>query len=826
MSQTPWMKSALALSIASTIATTIASHSYAQDDQPHRTLEEVVVTAQKRTESLQDVPISISAVSGEKLADAGIEKIEDIISFIPNIHMTESGLSTQLRIRGMGSGNNQAFEQSVGQYVDGVYYGRPQLLRAPFLDLASVEVLRGPQSVLFGKNSIAGAINMRTARPTDEFEGFISANYAPAQNQQELTGVVSGPITDTLRARLALRSYTEDGWMENTLLDKDSPARDEQSARLTLDWTPTDSLSLSLKLEQNTFDGEGRQLEIIEDNPSPQSLSQIAGVSDPNTAAFLDQFPSTYSNIASVLFNQPAFEAEQNFERQANVDEFSNNDMSNYTFNAEYQLGENTLNWVTGWVEYEYDELCDCDFTSADSFQVFLNEEFEQFSQEIRITSPTGGTVEWIAGAFYQEYDMTYDEDFIISDGGLLATAVNGRYNNLIDLGNFGTRRLYEQTSEAWSVFAQATWNISDTLRLTLGGRFTEEDKEGARSMTIVDFSDGSIPAAVTDSVNCSPGTFTNISETFSIPCVINNVFGVDTQQASTGNRGNNLVGDRTEREFTPLVNLQWDATDDLMVYAAYTEGFKAGGFDTRSNSNAVFEFEDEGATAYEIGFKSSLFGGEAELNGAFFYTEYDNLQVSQFDGAIGFNVVNAAESVIQGFELDGRWAATDYLTVSYGLAYNDFEYTNFPVGGCYQGETPNGIDIDGDGTLDTCDYTGRSGTFAPKKTFNLGAEYIRPITSDINFRSLFDAQYVDNHDVHENQDPKYDIDPYTTVNLRVGIESESWAVALVGKNLTDESVLTYVSNAPLSDSVFGTNTYYGFLRRPRSVAVEGTYRF
>lgn len=226
-------------------------------------LEEVIVTAQKRAESLQDVPISISTMSGEKMDEAGIFKIEDLQLFTPNLSMTETGISTQIYIRGIGTGNNQGFEQSVGQYVDGVHYGRQQLLRAPFLDLERVEVLRGPQGILFGKNSIAGAINMTTAKPTDEFEGKISGKYSPDGDITEFVGMVSGGITDNLFGRLVARQYDEEGWMENTTLNEDEPERDEFAIRGQLLWNATDNLSIGFKAEYDEFDVNGRQIEIV-----------------------------------------------------------------------------------------------------------------------------------------------------------------------------------------------------------------------------------------------------------------------------------------------------------------------------------------------------------------------------------------------------------------------------------------------------------------------------------------------------------------------------------------------------------------------------------
>tara|TARA_R100000005_G_scaffold94720_1_gene73619 strand:- start:9600 stop:10319 length:720 start_codon:yes stop_codon:yes gene_type:complete len=194
-------------------------------------LEEVVVTAQKRSQSLQDVPISINAVSGEKLKEAGITRIADLQVYVPNLTMSEAAIGSNIYIRGVGSQVNQGFEQSVGTYVDGIYFGRPRQLRAPFFDLERVEVLRGPQSILFGKNSIAGALNLVSAKPTDEFEGSVSALLEPDHGELETSLVLSGPLSDTLSGRLALRYREMDGFIDNVAKGIDEMETEETVVR-------------------------------------------------------------------------------------------------------------------------------------------------------------------------------------------------------------------------------------------------------------------------------------------------------------------------------------------------------------------------------------------------------------------------------------------------------------------------------------------------------------------------------------------------------------------------------------------------------------------
>jgi len=571
--------------------------------------------------------------------------------------------------------------------------------------------------------------------------------------------------------RLAYRSYKEDGYMENTFTGDDEPNHDEEAIRATLVWDATDDLSITFKAERDTFDIKGRQIEIIEDE------SNFSGT------------------LSGAPFNQPAFDNKLDYNRQADGNDYSENELENYTLTVDYQIGDYTLTSVTGYVSYDFKDNCDCDYTPAELFVLPLEEEYSQLSQEVRLTSPGGETVDWIVGAFYQENDQEFSDAIQVTTTSVLPnylSIANGS-NIFQTLAGTEAPREYEQSSETWAVFGQATWNITDTVRLTLGGRYTTEDKEGERSIDIA-----SIGGTVDGPTAIAYG-----------------LLGVETNQGT----GHDLKGDRSESVFTPLINAQWDVNEDVMAYASYTTGFKAGGFSARANNTASFEFEEETVTSFEVGAKTTLLDGAAELNIAYYYTEYEDLQISQFDGALGFNVGNAKESTVQGIELDGRWLLSEGLTLSYAASYLDFEYKDFTNGNCYKGQTPDG---DGSGASQLCDYTGKSGQYTPKKTMNLSLDYIYPLTDGLELRSTVDAQYLDSQNVDPNLDPRNQIDAYTTVNARLALSADQWSVALVGKNLTDEEIVTYAGKAPLAPA----GTEYGFVKRPRTVAIEGKYRF
>ena len=238
-------------------------------------LDEIVVTAQQRAESLQDVPVSVAAVSAEKMSDAGVVDLQGLSEYVPNFTINETGISTTITIRGISSGINPGFEQSVGMYNDGVFYGRGQLARIPMIDMERVEVLRGPQGILFGKNSIAGAVSQITAKPTDEFEGSITALYEPDHGEEDLRLVVSGPLAENLSGRLALLTRDLDGYVKNAFNGQDEQQESEDVIRASLRWDINEDVTANLKVSRSTFDVIGRNLEVYNSIGAPDHITVL-----------------------------------------------------------------------------------------------------------------------------------------------------------------------------------------------------------------------------------------------------------------------------------------------------------------------------------------------------------------------------------------------------------------------------------------------------------------------------------------------------------------------------------------------------------------------
>lgn len=806
------MSAVLAVSLT-VVALSLPVSALAQQDSAGALLEEIIVTAAYRAQGLQDVPVSVSAVTGDMILEAGIQKAEDIQFLVPNFSLTETGISTNTFIRGIGSGINQGFEQSVGTYIDGVFFGRAQQIRAPFLDLERVEVLRGPQSILFGKNSVAGALNITTAKPTDSFEGRFLASTEFEDSETIVEGMLSGPFSDNVRARLAARSRNLDGYMQNATLGRDEPNREDWVVRGTLEFDVTPELTATIKADIAEFDVTGRHIEII--NEQPAAAGPFTGLE--------------YNQILSLVFGQDASVANvvQDDIRSSNGD-FSFNESASYSLTLDWSIGEYELKSISAFSTFEYDEFCDCDFTGATVFGAALQEQYDQFSQEIRLSSPLWDNYDYIVGAYYQTSDHDFFDQIIVPIDSVLVPAINGASPGAGDLVA-GTQAARTATVDAdvLSAFAQFNWHASDRFSVQLGGRITSDKRDGFRSLTIEDDSGNPLPALQVGA-----------------PIVYADAFGItSTNLAALGPAGAFFIstlgvlpvsGTRDKTKFSSELKGVWNINDDTMLYASWSNGFKSGGFDFRANNRGVFpdmatsfEFDDEEASNYELGGKFKFAGGAAELNVAAFFTDFEDLQISIFDGTLGFNVGNAATAEIMGLEVDGRWAATDYLTISGGFAVTDFEFTDFRNGQCYFGQTPN-VDLDGDGTDELCDYTGNSNQLVSDFQGNLSFDFAFPIAADMELTALFGVFYTSEYDASATFDPGLVQDGYSKFNARFGYgpASGNWEIALLGKNLSDEKVLQFGGDTPLAGSTFGAKSNYAFYSRGRTLSLQGMFRF
>jgi len=853
MSYLKYLKTTSALIPLTLMSGVFASTQSMAAEEESITLDEIVVTAQYREQSLQDVPISVSVIDGDFIQKQSIEKMADLQFSVPNFTMAESGIGTNVFIRGIGSGNNQGFEQSVGIYVDGIHHGRAQQSRAPFLDLARVEVLRGPQSILFGKNSVAGALNITTARPTEEFEGSISLAYEPNDDEKEATLVLSGPVSDKVRVRLAARYHDLDGYIENLTLGQNEPNQEDWTIRGTAEFDVNENLTATLKVERSEFDVLGRNIEI--DGEIAPTAGPFAGLQ--------------YSQILAGAFGQDASVLNNTLDgkRHANGD-FSNNQQTEVVFTLDWQMGDHVLTSISGYSDFKFDDNCDCDFTGGDVFTLPLSEQFEQYSQEIRLTSPGGETVDYILGAYFQTSNHGYQDALEVTGTSVLVPLLNGNpgfapFAPLFGaLGVTGAGDLFANTAaprdakvdaEVYSAFAQVSWHMSDRFTLQLGGRLTHETKEGSRNLTVTNldgtalsgaklltpdfygfaFDIGTDNAAGANLLPVLTGILTDSLGPVAGPptaAALAAGFGPTFTGSQLLNGTHPVLGSRKETNFSPDIKLTFDVSDDTMLYASWVKGSKSGGFDFRANNRGreatmeeAFEFEDESATNYEIGGKLMVADGAAEINFAGFFTKFDDLQVSIFDGTLGFNVGNAAKAEVLGFEVDGRWQATESLTLNGSVAYTDFEFKDYVNGQCYFGQAPFGPSAaNGD-----CDYSGLTTQLVSDWQATAGFNHVYNINDDLSVNTSGNLFYTSEYHASPQLDPKLIQPGYVRLNARIGLMSEAgWELAVLGENLTDKKVKLFAADAPLSGSTFGAIANYNFMSRGRTITIQASMKF
>lgn len=735
-------------------------------------LEEIVVTAQKRAEGLSDVPISISVVSGERIESYGQANLEAVSSSVPNLKITQTAIANRIAIRGIASGDNKGFEQSVAMFVDGIYYGRDQLSRMPLVDLQRVEVLRGPQPTLFGKNAIAGAINVVSRRPTEEFEGSVSASYEFEHKEKRITGVLSGPISEAIGARVVGYYRDMDGYFFNTRQNRTEPNVREAFVRGIVDFKGDGPLSADLKLEYADFKTKGQ----------PREIFGPVG-------------------IYSAVFAGPLFvETNEDYVR-ADGGYLSKNKIFNSVLNVNLELGEHTLSSVTGYLDYKVNETIDVDFIGPDLLDgTRLSEDYRQISQELRIASPGGQSFNYIAGVYYQnsKLDVT---DTVRFSPFFLNTAFR-------PLGDTTNDRVYGQKSDLVSVFAQGEISLSDALRLTVGARFNHEKKSGSRALVV---NRGPLnlmpPSGNAISAGAVVGTFRALNI-----------------------EAHSIAGKLSEDSFNPMVNIQYDVADDLMFYASFARGTKAGGFDVRSNSlpgsitvarAGTFLFTDERADNFEVGFK--LKTRDLALNVSAYRTKYKDLQTNVFDGVLNFNVRNASGATTQGVEADMRWAVDDHFTLSGAVAYLDFAFTDFPQGQCFFGQVsdvPGGF----------CSYTGKRNQLTPKWSGNLNGDFSHEIDSSMKIGINLNADFSSSYISAPNLDPRTKQDGYVKMGARLslGHVDDNWTIALVGRNLTNERIKQTAGNAPLATTFTGNRgvAYNAIYERPRNIALSFDMKF
>lgn len=710
------LHTALAIATAS-IGSTITSVATAQE----LVLEEIVVTARKRKEDLQDVGLSVSAMSKTEISRTFARDIKDLAFISPNLIIDDTsqgpGGNAAIYIRGIGVADvEKNFEPAVGVTIDGLFIGANSGAILRSIDLESLEILRGPQGTLFGRNTIGGTINVERTRPTGEFGGKVRAGYG-SYDQYWLDAVVNFAITDDLAVKLsAAKNDQQEGYFENVNTGNDDGAVDYQSYGLNVLWNASDTLELEYtytdeETEQDTpplvnmaqpdtlFCGSFGFCAQSVSTPSSGDRYKVTTLSFEPTTASLSPAPTqtVTSAIADLIPN----------------DDDATFDAETHILEARWDITDSLrMNYIYG--SFETQETVVTNFASEPVmlFGTDRPAEYEQDSHELRFTYDDGGALKIVAGAYFweSEYDIRLRSwiTFAVPD-------------TVLDIP-----QTTHQETESTALFFEADYAINDAWTVTLGGRYTEDEKLSEQR--------GNLSTAANDP-----------SEEWN--------------------------------EFTPKIGLRYRINDDAMVYATFAKGYRSGGFNGRVDSleSATVAYDPESVDNFEVGFKSEWANGRVRLNGAVFYMDYQDKQEEiglASDGATGqrISVFNAADATMQGLELEVQAAVSEGLTVSANMGYLDTEYDEFTFN-------------DGFGIVDNSGLEFRR---APEFTGSVNATYEWDIGEGQAWvRGSY--RFLGEHFIEQTNRAELENDDQTLIDLSVNYAINGLTFSVFGRNLTEE---------------------------------------
>jgi iron complex outermembrane receptor protein len=738
-------------------------------------LEEVVVTAQKREEKLSDVPIAVTALTSEQIGAAFANNIEDLQSMVPSVSYRKGNTTrnSALTVRGIGTISfSIAAEPSVSTVVDGVVLGRSGQAFGDLYDLERVEVLRGPQGTLFGKNASAGVVNMTTKRPTEEFTGSVEAQLFQ-DNEYSLKASISGPLSDTARGSLTILDKQFDGYVKNVFNNQMTNGYDRSGMRGMLEFDISDDTSMLIIAEK--YDAKDEcctDLELLPSgrNPAseaaPSSLGIVNGVADID----MDLRKVDHDLTTETLDSHTALSVQLNT-----------------------AVGEHELTSITAYRSWDNTEIREGDFTSiaGDSnlpmwqapFQLhdLGPQEWRQFSQEIRLASSAGEALEYQVGAFYMniESERNFTRDASCqNNAGQLDQAMTWYANEtltgtdltaaLADLDAYAAAEgvscnandIVSATAfmstefNNWAVFGDGKYSINDSTRLLFGMRYTDDEVSYSHNRAS------------------------------------NDQYGRRGVGVRPATENTNFDGSTSQTNVSGKFGIQTDLNADSMFYATATQGYKGPGFNIyynfKANGDDAAPISEELSTSLEAGYKYT--SDTLILNAAIFQTDIEDFQANNSDcsdGACITRLTNAGDVSTEGVELDFTWAPMEHLTLSGGLAAIKAEIDKF--------NCP-------DPTATSC--SARSGLpvpFAPELKYSLMAQYVIPRENmDIIINGSFvhtDEQVAGLPGNDGSQNPAALLPEHDMVNASIGFsfDDDRYRVSIVGKNLGDESyVSTY----------------------------------
>ena len=747
-------------------------------------LEEIIVTAQKREQGVNDVGITVNAFTGEQLKDRGFKTVEDMAMFTPGLTVNETAATgvPLYTIRGVGYQDySTAASSTVGLYFDGVAIPYTVMSRGLMFDVERVEVLKGPQGDLYGRNTTAGQINFVSKRPSDESEAGITVGTG-SYGTFDLEGYINGSLGDSTRGRLAVRTVQSgEGWQKSTTRDDELGELDTFALRAMLDIDLSDNASLMLNLHYVDDQSENR-----------------ANTSYNATVIGLSEFSTPYSPLGNYVFGANAGETPPWYSTGDNeAADWTNSYTSaqtgktfklrpqrdNQLFGASatitWDLGNVVLTSISAFDQFDREESNDWDGGFYNDSSNINTTDLSTFSQELRLS---GGDddLNWIAGVYYSTDEMDEYYHYFMSDSLYgFASADWGLPTPFAAAPIMELDTKYEQETDSIAVFGHVEWRLSDAWQLTLGARYTSEERTWAGCTFVAD--DGTLAGFM----NFAFGTSMGVGDCATIdddPDSATNILSMII--AGTPDAAFSVFSDTIETDrMMGKVTLDYSVNDDVLIYGTVSNGFKSGGFNG-ANSNGTRQLQpirEEILTAYEVGIKATLADGRMQLNAATFFYDYKDKQ--EQDAAVTFvgnisGLANVDKSEITGAELDMQWVPADGWMVQLGIALLDTEIKEWMA---------VDRDLSAWPTIVLQDASGGELAMSPDMQFNtlIAREWAVGGSSIMDI--AVDYSYTDS--TTGGSQPSDATDDYGITNLRLGYGSDDgkWRVLLWGRNITDE---------------------------------------
>ncbi|MFC3052161.1 TonB-dependent receptor [Kordiimonas pumila] len=731
--------------LALSTAPNISAQEVSPDDKVFQ-IEEIMVTATRRSESLSDIAMSVSAFDGKFVEKRGLTEVQDLAEFTPSLQIFSEQVNTEIyMIRGIGRANEDISSDSgVAVYINDVYIPRQGAANAAMYDVERVEVLRGPQGTLYGKNAVGGVINIITRQPSNNPQASVQLDFGN-QDYQQVMASASGPIAeDKLYFGVSGFSKSKDGSYTNLVDGRTGNNVVSEGLRATLKATPSDTLTLSAVVDFSDANQDGVLKSVIADEPGAQYIFKDFLV--------VDDFPTQEDDI-----------------RSTRVDTFGEQGVRQWggSFRIDYELSSGSLTSITGYRSEESYNIEDADRTAQRALTQGGDQDSSSFSQELRFVSADDGALSLdgkfhFTGGLYFFRETGQRNHQIYLNARIPSSAVGDSDNpddGLIGPGspdwqNSTAYFLQDITTNSFAIFGEATYDLTDALSLTLGGRYTIEKKEFSVDVS----SEAEIAGEDDFSLFLPDGAFT-------------------------------AANSKRWSEFTPKATLQYDFSDDTNVYATFSRGFKSGGFNGQiDNPAGLTPFDPEIADNYEVGFKTMLLSNRLQINANVFQVDFNNLQVAGVTAEGLVITSNAANARIRGIEMDFLARPIEGLTLRGGLSLLEAEFVDWTkeefdptvIGG------PPFVIVDKSG--DRLDDT-------PKYSFFMGADY----SWDLSGGSVtLGADFIAKGSTVTNENT-YRGSSYQVVNARLDWQpKEDLTFSFWVKNLTDE--VYYRGGGPVPD--------------------------